>query len=36
MGILERYVVEGTAKIDHKQLEKAILEINNLFKQKQS
>lgn len=36
MGILERYVVEGTEKIDHKQLEAAILEINSLFKQKQS
>jgi Transcriptional regulator len=36
MGILERYVVEGTEKIDHKQLEAAILEINGLFQQKQS
>jgi len=31
MGILERYVVEGTAKINHDQLETAIQEIESLF-----
>ncbi|WP_203652008.1 TetR/AcrR family transcriptional regulator [Secundilactobacillus yichangensis] len=36
MGILERYVVSATEKINHRQLEMAVREINNLFQQKQS
>lgn len=35
MGILERYVIEGTEKINHSQLEAAIQEIDSLFQSKQ-